>query len=206
MSIGFKPVHVGPSTGGDQPYRRRRRKRKGLMTLQEYFMTPETVIPQELIFGAVRVADAPFVSHQRVVLNLTIALYTHAKAEGAGEVLLAPIDVILDQDRGLVLQPDIVFISTARMDIVRDRIYGAPDLVVEVLSPHPRIGRLDERVRWFAAYGVPEIWLYHQPGRRLDILRCANGAVQSRQTCGWTDTVGSTALPNLSGTVRSLVE
>jgi Uma2 family endonuclease len=176
------------------------------VTLLEYFNTSETLRPQELIFGAVRVADAPFVNHQRVVLRMALALHAHAEAHSAGEVLTAPIDVILQADPPLVLQPDLVFIADARMDMVRDRIYGAPDIAIEVLSPHPRIGRLDERVNWFAQHGVPEIWLYHQPRRCLEILDCADGLVRMRRTLGWTDVVRSAILPELRTTVRSLVE
>ena len=176
------------------------------MTLIEYFNTAETVLPQELIFGAVRVADAPFVNHQRVVLRMALALHAHVEARSAGDVLTAPIDVILQAEPPLVLQPDLVFVADARMDIVRDRIYGAPDIAIEILSPHPRIGRLDERVNWFAQHGVPEIWLYHQPRRCLEILDCANGLVRARRTFGWTDIVQSNALPQLTSTVRMLVE
>ncbi|MBK9241221.1 MAG: Uma2 family endonuclease [Acidobacteria bacterium] len=64
-----------------------------------------------------------------------------------------------DRAQALVLQPDLLFVSASRGDIVTDRIHGAPDLVIEVLSPRPRIGELDERVGWFARYGVREIWL-----------------------------------------------
>ena len=146
------------------------------MTLAEYFDTPETMLPQELIYGAMRVADAPFVSHQRVVLRLALAMERHVAAEGLGEVFLAPIDVVFDADRALVLQPDLLFVSRQRSDIVRERIYGTPDLVVEVLSPRPRVGELDERVQWFAQYGVREIWLYHQIERQMHVLACAKVA------------------------------
>lgn len=54
---------------------------------------------------------------------------------------------------------------------MKDRIRGAPDLVIEVVSPHPRIGPLDERLGWFAEYGVGECWLLHQPERRLKVLQ-----------------------------------
>ena len=44
------------------------------MTVEEYLNAPETVLPQELAFGVLRVADAPRASHQRVVLELLLAL------------------------------------------------------------------------------------------------------------------------------------
>lgn len=140
------------------------------MTLLEYQQTPKTVVPQELIYGSLRVADAPFVHHQRVVFRMARALQAHAERHGLGEVFVAPIDVILDRERGLVLQPDLLFVSRERADIVHERIDGAPDLVLEVLSPNPRIGQLAERVRWFAQYGVREVWVYRQFDRRLDII------------------------------------
>ena len=179
---------------------------EGHMTIAEYFATPESLIPQELIFGVMRVADAPFVNHQRLVLRLATALQAHAEQTGAGEVFVAPIDVVLDRGRALVLQPDLLFVSAARRDIVRERIYGAPDLVIEVLSPRPRIGDLDERVNWFATYGVGEIWLYDQHEARLHILGCDEGAVQSRLTCDADTVIVSDVLPDFQRTVRSVVE
>jgi Uma2 family endonuclease len=175
------------------------------MTLAEYFDTPETLLPQELIYGVVRVADAPFVPHQRMVLRLATALQEHVDDTNAGEIFVAPIDCIFDRDRALVLQPDIVFVSHSRRDIVLDRIYGAPDLAIEILSPHPRIGQLDERVRWFAQYGVAEVWLYHQTENRLHLLTCADGEVVSRRTFADDTPIESKVLPTFHSTIRAIV-
>jgi Uma2 family endonuclease len=176
------------------------------MTLQEYFATPETLYPQELIDGVVRVADAPFVSHQRVVLRLAMALEAHAREAHAGEVFVAPIDVVFDRERPLVLQPDLLFVSKQRLDIVLDRIFGAPDLVVEVLSPRPRIGELNERVAWFAEYGVREIWLYNQIERQLHVLGCDDGRVQWQTTCDAETPPPSGVLPDFGRSMRSVLE
>jgi len=174
------------------------------MTLLEYFDTPERPLPQELIFGAIRVADAPLVHHQRVVLRLAMVLQAHAEPLALGEVLVAPVDVILDAERALVLQPDLLFVSHERHDIVRERVYGAPDLVVEVLSPHPRIGALDERIRWFATYGVREIWLYDQPVRQLHVMTCRHSRVTSVVVLHPDDALTSEVLPSLRASVTSL--
>src|SRR4051812_6401054 len=98
--------------------------KQDLMTLQEDQQTPKTMWPQELIDGVLQVADAPFVHHQRVVFRLARAMQAHAEAVGAGEVFVAPIDVVLDRERPLVLQPDVLFVSAERAAIVRDRIDG----------------------------------------------------------------------------------
>ena len=178
-------------------------RKKELMTLWEYQLTPKTALPQELIRGSVRVADAPSVNHQRVVFSIARALQTHAEARHLGEVLLAPVDVILDRD--LVVQPDLVFVSRARAEIVRERIYGPPDIALEVLSPHPRIGSIDERVEWFAAYGVQEIWLYDQPRRSMEILTCAQRDVVSRATFASHMRIGSSVLPYFTPILSAIV-
>lgn len=175
------------------------------MTLEQYYQTPETLLPQELIYGAVRAADAPFVPHQRVVLRLATALQEHVNEFNAGEVFVAPVDCVFDRDRALVLQPDIVFVSQRRHDIVRDRIYGAPDLAIEILSPNPRIGRLDERVQWFAQYGVEEVWLYNQIEEELHVLTCAGGEVKARRTFEADEPIQSIVLPQFRSTMRSVL-
>lgn len=176
-----------------------------MMTTEEYFRTPETVLPQELIFGAMRVSDAPFVSHQRVVANLLVALRSHVRQNSLGEVLVAPVDVVLDAARALVVQPDLLFVSGKRQAIVQDRVHGAPDLVIEVLSPRPRIGALDERVEWFARYGVREIWLYEQDDRRLRIIGCRHRRIAGSAIFEAWQPVRSRVLP-LSATVADLVD
>lgn len=83
-----------------------------------------------------------------------------------------------------------------------DRVWGAPDLVVEVLSPQPRIGLLDERLEWFGRYGVRECWLVHQPEEEIEVLQFVIGEFESRRfyakeesvvvlSCGWRDCMTS---------------
>jgi len=204
MASDFTPTLVG-AVEPPASRRHKRRKRQGNMTLQEYFTTPETVRPQELIYGQVLVADAPFVSHQRVLLKLAMALIDHVERWSAGEVFIAPIDVILDRDPALVVQPDLLFVSSGRLGMVQERIYGAPDLVIEILSPHPRIGQIDERIERFAEYGVREIWVYHQPERRMEILSCDGGSVVARRSFGWVDRIESSVLPPFTQTLGAIV-
>jgi Uma2 family endonuclease len=150
------------------------------MTTAEYFETPETLLPRELAFGVLRAADAPCTAHQRVVGELFLALAPYVRERTLGEVLLAPIDVVLDVEAALVVQPDLVFVGAERAEIVGERVHGAPDLVVEVLSPRPRVGSIDERLGWFARYGVRECWLLSQPQRQLVSLELDAGGVSRR--------------------------
>ncbi len=151
------------------------------MTTAEYLRTPETVLPRELAYGVLRVADSPVVVHQRLVVELTVALVPYVRERHLGEVLVAPMDVILDFEAALVVQPDLLFVSETRRSIVSEKIYGAPDLVIEVLSPHPRIGRLEERIAWFARYGVRECWLVHAFEKKIVVLSLSPGGVTERK-------------------------
>jgi Uma2 family endonuclease len=175
------------------------------MTVEEYLRTPESVRPQELVYGKLRVADAPLPRHQRAVARLFLALEGHVTDHLLGEVWLSPIDVILDAERHLVVQPDLLFVSHARSHIVTDRIRGAPDLVVEVLSPHPRIGDTSARIAWFAEYGVNECWLVDILARRLEILRFATGRIGERQIFAESTPISSGVLPGFAKTLGGIL-
>ena len=97
----------------------------------------------------------------------------------SSRVWVAPLDVVLDHDRALIVQPDLFFVSNARDYIIQDRVRGAPDLVIEVLSPYPRIGRTDERVRWFMQYGVRECWLVRQDQRSVRVIQATEASYTS---------------------------
>jgi Uma2 family endonuclease len=167
------------------------------MTSTEYFQTPETVLPQELAFGEFRVAESPSVSHQRVVRELVKALLPFVEGRRLGELLFAPMDVVLDFDADLVVQPDLLFVAKERAGIVSEKVYGVPDLVIEVLSPHPRIGKLSERIGWFAQYGVRECWLCRLPQKQISVLTLTKEGVTVEETFSRAERVRSRVLEGL---------
>ena len=167
------------------------------MTTDEYLATAESVLPAELAYGVYQVRDSPVVRHQRVVRDLTIALTQFARERQLGEVLPAPMDVVLDRDANLIVQPDVLFVSSERRRIVEDRIWGAPDLVIEVLSPQPRIGRVTEKVSWYARYGVRECWLVDLPRRQFVVLAFGDGRVTARAVFDAEDSIRSEVLAGL---------
>jgi len=105
------------------------------MTTYDYLDGEETNRRRELAYGVLREPPAPFFSHQELVFRVALLIKEHVEPRGLGRVGLAPIDVVLDAERALVLQPDVLFVTTERLSIIRDQIWGAPDLVVEILSP-----------------------------------------------------------------------
>ena len=176
-----------------------------MMTTAEYLRTPESLVPTELIYGKLRVAESPLPRHQAVVLDLTLALVAHVQERRLGEVWISPLDVILDAERALIVQPDLFFISNERSHILSDRVRGAPDLVVEVLSPNPRIGKLGERIGWFQEYGVKECWLIHQLEHRIEVLNFIGTNVIDRASFDNMTPIRSQVLPDFDRTLGSML-
>lgn len=166
-----------------------------VLTTGEYLQTAESMRVQELLFGTLCVADAPTFRHQNLLLELALLMRVYVGQHKLGTVCIAPIDVILDPARGLILQPDLIYISNARSHIISDRIWGAPSLVVEVLSPHPRIGTLEERVKLFGEYGVKECWLLHQLTSEVEVIEYGEFGQTSRRLFRAVDRIESSVLP-----------
>ena len=178
----------------------------GLMTVDDYFSnTPRRLSPAELIYGAIRLADAPLPRHQSAVACLFRALDRHVREHALGRMWLAPLDVVLSERDGLIVQPDLFFVSNKRDWIVRDRVRGAPDLVVEVLSPHPRIGKTRERVGWFRDYGVRECWLVHQDTASLTVIAYEDRTIARTSSFKRRETIVSTALPDFVTTLDQIL-
>lgn len=165
-----------------------------ILTTAEYLQTAESMRVQELIFGTLRVAESPSVRHQDLLLELAILMRVFASQHRMGRVFVAPLDVILDPPKALIVQPDLFYVSKARQDIITDRIWGAPDLVVEVMSPHPRSGQVQDRIGYFAHYGVRECWLLHQLAQSIEVLQLNDFGVESRQIFVGVERVRSTVL------------
>jgi Uma2 family endonuclease len=167
-----------------------------VMNTAEYLQTVESMRVQELIYGTLQVAESPMFRHQDLLLELAVLLRVYVGQNKLGTVCIAPQDVILDPARALILQPDLMFISTWRMEIISDHIWGAPDLVIEVMSPHPRIGKLDDRIRYFAQYGVRECWLVHQLAREIEVIDLKDHTDNRRRTFRGVEVIESKVLPN----------
>jgi Uma2 family endonuclease len=175
------------------------------LTTSEYFRTPEVMAPQELVWGMVREAAAPTPRHQWAVGEFFFWLRLHVREQRLGHVLMAPVDVVLDGPGGLIVQPDVVVVLRERQHLITDRMWGSPDIAIEIMSPRPRIGSLDERLEWFAQYGVRECWLVHQPERQCEIVAFHEGRIASRRLFRARDPLESAVLPVFRMTVGDVL-
>ncbi|CAN5532808.1 Uma2 family endonuclease [soil metagenome] len=125
---------------------------------------------REVIGGELHVSPAPSRTHQELSAHLLFLLYGAIVQPCAGMVYAAPVDVRfsgVDQVR-----PDLLAIRRERLGIYRGHtVHGAPDIVVEILSPsNPAYDEVEKR-RLYAAGGVPEYWIVDPEARRMTILR-----------------------------------
>jgi Uma2 family endonuclease len=167
------------------------------VTTDEYlYETEETNRPRELAYGILREPPAPFFSHQEVALRLARIWSDHAESRALGRVAIAPVDVILDRDRHLIVQPDVLFIAANRLSIIRNQVWGAPDLVAEVLSPGTRSYDHDEKQDWYQRYGVREYWLVDLKSETVTIIDFTSAEPVERRAKG-NEALRSSVLPQL---------
>lgn len=149
------------------------------------------------IIGGVRYdfLSSPVYAHQRVLGELYTLIRNDCSADG--EVLFAPLDVHFDEDN--IFQPDLIFISRENRGIIRDGyIYGAPDLVVEILSSST--GRRDKTIKkdGYEKFGVCEYWLIDPVYRLVEQFVLADGKYAAAATLTEDDVLSSPTVPCLS--------
>ncbi len=119
----------------------------------------------EVIKGRLYEMPAPHFEHQKILKKLTYILISLLEINlRSGEVILSPFDVILSEET--VVQPDIVFISKENLKNIRGgRLFGPPDLVVEIVSPTSYYRDRYEKFKIYEKAGIKEYWLVY-PGEK----------------------------------------
>jgi Uma2 family endonuclease len=172
----------------------------GQWTYADYCRLPDDGRRYEVIRGFLYVSPAPSVTHQRAVRQLFRRLDGFVLAGGLGEVLMAPVDILLPKGIASPVQPDLVFFRTGNQPGAEALNFkGVPDLVVEVLSPGTR--RYDQGVK-LAAYreaGIPEVWFPNPRSRTLSIFGLGEDGESYAELSrgGMGETVVSRVLPGL---------
>ena len=151
----------------------------------------------QLIDGKLLMTPSPSSWHQRVSIKLASLLHRFAEARGLGVVLVAPLDVILtDED---VVQPDILFVARAHEGrIASEGIRGAPDLVVEILSPSTRKLDLETKTDLYAREGVQEYWVVDGESETVSVYRFKGERAAPVQVLEKTEFLQTTLLPGLT--------
>lgn len=167
------------------------------LSFEEFCQLPESNLPHELIDGELRMPAAPNWRHQEILGNIYVALRKHVKERNLGYVGLAPIDVVLDRSRPLVLQPDVLFVSRERAGIVQDKVYGGPELTVEIFSGSGAVFDRTEKAAFYAQYGVREYWLVDPDAETVEVRRLEPQGYETVGRFGRGDIIRSTLFPDL---------
>jgi Uma2 family endonuclease len=170
------------------------------ITTEAYLASEETNRPHELVYGLLREPAAPGFDHQIVVGAIFSRLERHVRRMNVGRVVVSPVDVVLDRENALVVQPDIVYVSPERLSFCAQQIWGPPDLVVEVLSSGNLRRDRTVKVAWYRQYGVRECWLVDPIVRVIDVLDLAGHRPSATFEEG--QMLRSTVLPRLRFRVK----
>ena len=157
----------------------------------------------ELFGGEEVVSPSPTTGHQRVSRNTVRVIDRFNELHGLGELFTAPTDVRLSAYD--VVVPDICFISRERSSIIGEKsIEGAPDLVIEILSPSTQRQDRFRKFTLYATSGVREYWLIDIGARSLTLFTLQDGQFVSVPE--QNGTIESTVLPGLRITIGHLFE
>ncbi len=143
------------------------------LTYRDWLAAAEEGHLYEIIEGELFVTPPPSVYHQRISRDLEHELVHHLKTAG-GEVLYAPIGVRLSDDD--VLEPDLVVVLPAHADRIGEQaIEGAPDLVIEILSPGSAKRDLGIKRKKYESAGVCEYWIVDPEASSVEVLALERG-------------------------------
>ena len=166
------------------------------LTYEEYLQTPETMVRCEVVDGEVIVAG-PSLYHQIISRHIFRPVDRFVVTNGLGELVYAPVDVIVRRDPLRVRQPDLLFVSNERADILGERIEGGPDLVVEIISPSNTRAEIESRLADYASLNVRECWLVYPQIHAVEVLRLEDGEWQRAYIRGAGESIDSAVLPGL---------
>jgi Uma2 family endonuclease len=155
----------------------------------------------ELIEGEVFMTPTPNTAHQRAVARLLRALADFADEHDLGEVFIAPYDIVFS--KWTALEPDLLFIRKDRRSIITDaNVQGAPDLVIEILSPSNKAYDRETKLRAYEKAGVPELWYLDPEEKTAEVLNLGpNHRYLLTAKLSENDAIVSQVLPGLSLTL-----
>lgn len=149
----------------------------------------------ELVDGELLMCPSPRQRHQWVVGSLFVLLAQFVHTRKLGKVFVAPFDVHLPS--GDIVEPDLLFVARGRLDIVQDWVRGAPDLVIEVLSPD---GLERDRIvkrNLYAGNGVREYWIVDAEAKTIEVFALHAGEYEPNGYFGSDDVLLSPLLLEL---------
>ena len=166
------------------------------LTYEDYCAAPADN-RYELLDGELIMVAAPNIKHESVRSLLGHHLSNFIIDHGLGKLFYAPCDVMLSESD--VVQPDLLFVSRKREHLLRDgqKVQGAPDLVIEILSPSTADRDRGKKLALYGRHGVTEYWLVDPVAETISIHRQQAGELVPTETFGRDQTLRSPLLAGL---------
>lgn len=172
------------------------------MTLDELDRLPDDFNRYELIAGELFVTCTLRTRHQVIVIRLADAMSPYVRRKRLGLVLIAPVDVTLEPESRV--QPDVLFISRERLDLVTEEgVLGPPDLVIEILSESSSSTDRKEKRDLYKRSGVKEYWIVDPEQDQVLVYRWAEGSDPAK--LGLADVLTTPLIPGLRIRLRTVL-
>lgn len=156
-------------------------KQMPIMTLVEYEATPDDE-RIEVYEGIPYAMSAPSITHQRILGELHFLLKDYIRRHnGKCETFIAPCDVKLDNDPLTILQPDL-FVVCDPDKLDKKRCNGAPDFIIEVVSPNNAAHDYVKKLSYYQYYGVKEYWIVDPDNQNITVYNFEKEIYASRYT------------------------
>ena len=169
-----------------------------LLTVADLDAMPDDGNRYELFNGEIFVSRAPGLTHQIILTNLLTILRAYLDRNAVGQVIPTPGIIFGESDAAI---PDLVFISNQLFHelVFEERINGAPELMVEIVSPGKENARRDRVVKRqvYGRFGVKEYWIVDPEKRAIEVYRLKKRALVLAGTKMDADDLGTPLLPGL---------
>lgn len=176
-----------------------------VLTIADLDCTPDDGNRYELIEGEIYMSRAPGLTHQITLTNFLTTIRTYLNDNPIGIVVPGP-GVVFDDFNGVI--PDIVFFRNERRTEIAsgERMSGAPDLVIEIISPGTENERRDRvlKRRLYGRFGVREYWLVDLANRAVEVFQLGEEGLELAVVFAGEDEMTSSVLPGFCVKVTTL--
>lgn len=155
-------------------------EKKKKYTVEDYLLLEEGA-PFQLIENELIMSPSPNPEHQLISMRLSQIMMNYLESiNDNGFLVAAPMDIYLDEDNAF--QPDVIYIKAERKaELVKDHIYGAPDMVIEILSPSTAYYDLRQKKDIYEKHGVKEYIIIDPIKESAESYTLENGIYQLKQ-------------------------
>ena len=148
--------------------------------LEVWESLPEGTLCQ-LINNNLIMSPAPSILHQEILNEINVGIAIFLRTNHIGKVLIAPLDVQFSMEN--ILQPDIIFIKNENVNKLKSkRLSGAPDLIIEILSPSTSQFDYVEKKIIYERFGVNEYFIVEPNSKSVDSFFLKNGEYKEQKS------------------------